>query len=265
MPAKFLRIGDEALHYLHAGPTTLPDVPPRLDRGRAIVFLSGEGGSASMWAGQLAHFGAEHSPVAVDLPGHGRSSGLDAPEGVPAAVAAVLAFLDGVAAPPAVLVGHGYGGHLALATALARPAAVRAVVAIGAAAAGAFPEEHAAKLRLVVKGRLGQQFDTPYFGSKPDMNAMRAFWTELAKTDPKVRQGDIDSYRASDLSGALGDVRVPVLVLHGAEDRICECAAGERLASAIPGARYEAIEGAGHVAHIERPDAVNRAIAGLLG
>jgi pyruvate dehydrogenase E2 component (dihydrolipoamide acetyltransferase) len=139
MPTKFLRIGDEAIHYLHVGGTTLPDVPPSFDRGTAIVFLSGEGGSAAMWAQQLAHFGGEHSPVAIDLPAHGRSSRLDPPADVRAAVDAVLAFLDGVAAPPAVLVGHGYGGHVAACTAVARPVSVRGVVAIGAAVRGSSP------------------------------------------------------------------------------------------------------------------------------
>jgi 3-oxoadipate enol-lactonase len=176
----------------------------------------------------------------------------------------VLAFLDGLSAPPVVLVGHAYGGHVALATALARSAAVTAVVAIGTAACCEFPEDHVAKLRQVVKGRLGQQFDTPYFGAKPDMSAMRTYWGELAKTDPKVRLGDIEAYRASDLSGALGALGVPVLVLHGAEDRICPPSAGERLAGAIPGARFEVIAGCGHVAHIEQPATVNRAIEGLL-
>src|SRR5262245_5203016 len=264
MPTKFLRIGEEAIHYLHVGATTLPDVPPPLERGRAIVFLSGEGGSAAMWARQLAHFGGEHSPVAMDLPAHGRSSRLDPPADVGAAVDAVLAFLDGVSAPPAVLVGHGYGGHVALATAVARPAAVGAVVAIGAAARGEFPEDHLVKLRQVVKGRLGQQFDTPYFCSKPDVNAMRTFWGELAKTDPKVRLGDIDAYRASDLTGSLDRLRVPVLVLHGTEDRICPPSAGEHLARAIPGARFEVIAECGHVPHIENPEAVNRFIAEIL-
>src|SRR5262245_1047167 len=98
MPTKFLRIGDEAIHYLHTGATTLPDVPPSLERGRAILFLSGEGGSASMWSQQLAHFGDAHSPLAMDLPAHGRSSRLDAPADVREAVETVLAFLAGVAA-----------------------------------------------------------------------------------------------------------------------------------------------------------------------
>lgn len=260
MPAKFLRIGDEAIHYLHTGETTLPDVPPCLERGTPLLFLSGEGGSAAMWAAHLAAFGRDHCAVAMDLPAHGRSSGLDAPNSVAAAVDAVLALLDGLQAPPLVLVGHGYGGHVALALALRRPERVRGVVTIGAAARGAFPEEHVAKLRQVVKGRLGQQFDTPYFGPKPEMEAMRTFWTELTKSDPKVRLADIEAYLASDLGSALGGLGVPVLALHGEHDRICPRAAAEQLASAVPGAKLEVIAEAGHVVHLERAAEIQRAI-----
>src|SRR4029450_7398870 len=96
-------------------------------------------------------------------------------------------------------------------------------------------------LRQVVKGRLGQQFDTPYFCATPDLNAMRTFWGELTKTDPKVPLGDIDAYGASDLSESLDRLRVPVLVLHGAEDRICAPSAGERLPGAIRGGGFEGV------------------------
>lgn len=260
MPAKFLRIGDEAIHYLHTGATTLPDVPPCLERGTPFFLLSGEGGNAAMWAVHLAAFGREHCAVAMDLPAHGRSTGLDAPATVDAAVAAVLALLDALRAPPLVLVGHGYGGHVALATALRRPERVRGVVTIGSAARGTFPEEHAEKLRQVVKGRLGQQFDTPYFGPQPELDALRNFWTELTKSDPKVRLTDIEAYAASDLGPVLGGLGVPLLVLHGEHDRICPRTAAEELASAPPKARLEVIAGAGHVAHLERAAEVLRAI-----
>lgn len=264
MRTKFLRIGSEAIHYLHTGKTTLPDTPPPLDRGAAIVFVSGEGGSAAMWGAQLAHFGRDHSPVAIDLPAHGRSTRLDAPATVAEAVDVLVSVLVGLRAPPAVLVGHGYGGHVALAAAVAEPGRVRAVVTIGTSPVGRFPEDHRTKLELVVKGRLGQQFDTPYFGASPDMNAMRTYFMELAKTDPKVRLDDIAAYAGSDLGGSLERLSVPVLVVHGSDDRMCPCATADELARAIPGARSATIAGAGHVAHIEKPDDVNRAIESVL-
>lgn len=265
MPTKYLHLdGDLAIHYAHAGPTTLPHVPPPLHRGRAIVFLHGEGGSAALWERQVAHFGAAHSPLAVDLPGHGRSSGLLGPESVGAAARLVARVLEAVKAPPAVLVGHGLGGQVALATALDRPQLVRAVMTIGTACKPEVDAGGLERLRQVVQGRLGQQFDTPFFGPSPDFAVMRTFWGEMVKTDPRVRLGDVEAYLASDLRESLGRLTQPVLILQGEADRLCSRARAEELAAGMPNARVAVIEGAGHVAHLEQPDAVHRAIEELL-
>lgn len=260
MPAKYLRRDADALHYLHTGTTTLPDVPPPLRRGACLLFLHGEGGSAALWSRQLAHFAAAHSPLALDLPGHGRSSGLDGPDTVDAAAAIVADFLAALDAPPAVLVGHGFAGHVALAVACTAPERVRAVVTIGTGAAAAIPDDAIEKLRLVVRGRLGQQFDTPYFGSAPDMAVMREWWGELVKTDPKVRLSDLLAYRGSPVATRLANVARPVLVVAGEADKLCPCDGAEELARRLSNARVTRIADAGHVAHLEKASEVNAAI-----
>jgi 3-oxoadipate enol-lactonase len=265
MPTKYLRTRDDrALHYVHAGGTTLPDRPPSLVNGAAIVFLHGEGASAALWSRQMAHFAAAHSPLALDLPGHGRSSGLDGPESIDAAAENVCTLLEGVGAPPAVLVGHGFGGHVALAVAAARPACVRAVVTIGTAVQATIPDDAIGKLRQVVQGRLGQQFDTPYFGSAPDMAVMREWWGEMVKTDPRVRLSDLLAYRASNVDARLGEIEKPVLVIVGEADKLCARDAAEALAKEIAGARFVAIPDAGHIVHLEKAAEVNEAIERFL-
>ena len=42
------------------------------------------------------------------------------------------------------------------------------------------------------------------------------------------------------------DVRVPALVIHGDADKLVDPSGGRRTAEAIPGARFELIEGMGH-------------------
>ena len=261
MPSKYVRFDDFAVNVEHTGATTLPDRPPALSRGAFLVFVHGEGGSAPLWSRQLAELGAEHSPVAIDLPGHGRSAGLDGPESVGAGAEVLLRVRDAWNAPPAVIVGHGLGGQVALALAARRPERVRAVVTIGTAVRSPLAPELVEQLRQVVRGRIGQQFDTPFFSGTPDFAVMRGFWGEMVKTDPRVRLQDVVAYANSDLGGMLGDVRRPVLVVQGAEDRMCPPACAEELAAAIPGARVQSIAGAGHVAHLEKPGEVNAAIA----
>ncbi|MBY0275638.1 alpha/beta fold hydrolase [Candidatus Binatia bacterium] len=260
MPSKYLRRDDQALHYVHTGPTTLPDRPPDTSHGACVVFLHGEGGSAALWSRQLAHFAAAHSALALDLPAHGRSSGLDGPPSIAVAAQVVADFLGGVDAPPAVLVGHGFGGHVALEVARSRPEGVRAVVTLGTAARAAIPDDAIDKLRQVVRGRLGQQFDTPYFGASPDMGLMREWWGELVKTDPKVRLSDLLAYRGSPLAEHLGRITRPVLVLVGEADRLCARAGAEELAGALRDARLESIADAGHALHLEKAAEVNAAI-----
>lgn len=67
-----------------------------------------------------------------------------------------------------------------------------------------------------------------------------------------------------DLVPKLGRLRVPALVLHGDHDFIpVECAA--RIAKALPRARLVVLEQCGHFAYLERPDQVRRELAGFLG
>lgn len=60
-------------------------------------------------------------------------------------------------------------------------------------------------------------------------------------------------------------IKIPTLVLWGERDGITAPAYGEKLAQAIPGARFSTIAAAGHYPQIEQPEAVVDAIAGFAG
>lgn len=244
------------LRCLYSGTTTLPDMPPPLARGTALLFVAGAGGSAPHFAPQLAHFAAAHSPLALDLPGHGRSTGLAGPATIEDAAAVVLRALGHLAAPPAVVVGHGLGGLIALAAALAAPARVRAVVTIGTGRRCAMPEVELEKLAAVTSGLRGQFFDTPYFAKGTAPEVMRAFFGALVQTDPRVRLQDMRLQSDAEIFARLGTLDVPVRVVRGAEDRLLSAASADDLAVAV-GTTVDTVERAGHVAQMENPDAVN--------
>jgi pimeloyl-ACP methyl ester carboxylesterase len=63
--------------------------------------------------------------------------------------------------------------------------------------------------------------------------------------------------------GSLPDIRVPSIVIVGSEDTPF-LAASDYMASRIPGARKAVIEGAGHAANIDQPEAFNRALLDFL-
>jgi pimeloyl-ACP methyl ester carboxylesterase len=64
-----------------------------------------------------------------------------------------------------------------------------------------------------------------------------------------------------DLTGRLGEIAAPTLVLCGTEDAATPPERSRALAGRIPGAELVWIEGAGHHSPVEEPDAVTRALA----
>ena len=90
--------------------------PPGPVRVLALHGLTGHGQRWQLLAGLLP----ETAFAAPDLIGHGRSS-WDAPWTIDANVAAIAALLDDTAEAPVLVVGHSFGGALAMQLAAARP------------------------------------------------------------------------------------------------------------------------------------------------
>lgn len=68
----------------------------------------------------------------------------------------------------------------------------------------------------------------------------------------------------SDSTSLLSGIRVPTLVLCGAEDAVTPPALAKTMAQQIPGGRYVEVEGAGHLAPLEQPDRVTGAVRDFL-
>ena len=68
----------------------------------------------------------------------------------------------------------------------------------------------------------------------------------------------------ADQSERAGDIRVPTLVLCGAEDKITPPALSRELAHLIPGARFDLIEHAGHITNFEKPDEFNTLVGAFI-
>jgi 3-oxoadipate enol-lactonase/4-carboxymuconolactone decarboxylase len=265
LPNKYVTVDGTAVHYLHSGPTTLPDVVPALDRGRLFVLVHAAGSHAGMWRRQIEGASLENSVVALDFPGHGRSTGI---EGLPS-IEAYADFLARFAATLRlrrfVLVGRSMGGAVGVTLAARRPELLDGLVLVCAAARFTFTPEQLAVHRDVVRGRLPQQFTTETFSPSTGMELMREAWTEQVKTDPRVRYTDILACEAFDGRELLGRIRIPTLVVAGADDRVTPPACAEELARGIAGARLEVIPRAGHQAPLEQSDAFNGIVGRFAG
>jgi pimeloyl-ACP methyl ester carboxylesterase len=67
-----------------------------------------------------------------------------------------------------------------------------------------------------------------------------------------------------DVTGRLGQIKVPALVVHGDKDAAIELGLAEKLTAGLPNARLVVVPGGGHAANLTHPTVVNPAIAAFL-
>ena len=189
-----------------------------------IVFVHGLGSSASTWARCMELLGPRFEVLAVDLLGHGNSPVPDDPDAYTRDLA--LADLDDVLATldsPAVLVGHSLGGYLALAHAVTRPQAARAIVVINTGPGFRDPEKRQAWNDRSIR-------NANKFGVPPQVTNLNL------QNDSVVME-------------RLTEIVIPVLVLAGEQDRPEYVASGEYLERKVSSARLQVIAGGEHSMH----------------
>jgi pimeloyl-ACP methyl ester carboxylesterase len=267
MPTKYADVSGYATYYYYVGKTTLPDAIPDFSRGRVLLLLHGAGSNGHAWHYQYEYLGNRHSPIAPDLPGHGRSSGVEGLRTIEDYAAFTLAFLDALRLDSAVIAGHSMGGAIAMELALRHPARVQALVLIATAPKFDIPKDRIETWRAVTMGRASQPFNNDGYSpktiaTKPEI--IREGWGEQIQTDPRVRWGDLVACSQVDLRDRIGQLDKPTLILAGADDSITPATEAEFLRSRIKGARLEVVPDAGHRLTTERPDVTNTAIEKFL-
>jgi pimeloyl-ACP methyl ester carboxylesterase len=268
MPTKYTDVKGYATYFFYSGATTLPDVVPDFSRGRRILFVHGAGSNGHTWHRQIDALGGRHSPIALDLPGHGRSAGVEGLRTVQDYAEFVAAFLDALKIESAVILGHSMGGAIAMDLAIRHPARVQALILSCTAPKFSLTAERIEALRAITMGRAPQAFNTDGYSPrtlKENFDAIREGWMEQIKTDPRVRYTDILACAQVDLRDAIAKIDKPALVLAGGDDSGTTPADAEFIASKIRGASCKIIADAAHHISRERPAEYNAAIEQFLG
>ncbi len=226
--------------------------------GPEMVLVHGAGGSRLHWPPQLRRMPGA-TVYTLDLPGHGRSEGQGS-EMIEGYATAVTAFLDQVAAGPAVIVGHSMGGAVAQTIALSEPGNVSSVVLVGTGAR--------LKVAAAILEGIQQDFAeaigliTRYaWSSGADPSLTEIGRDALRDTGSDVLLGDFLACDRFDVMDRLGQIEMPALVIGGSDDRLTPLKYSRFLSEQIPDARLVTVEGAGHMVMLERPDVVADAIS----
>ncbi len=171
-------------------------------------------------------------------------------------------LLTVVAGRPAVVVGHSFGGVIALAAAL-RPGGPAPVVGLGAFEPP-LPWVGGPARRPGAPRHPGEQADAPGAVAERFFRRMvgDAAWERLPESTREARRADgaalaaeLDALRVDEPPFDVAGLDVPLLVGRGSASLPHHRAAAAWLADHAPGAALVEIEGAGHGAHLTHPDA----------
>jgi pimeloyl-ACP methyl ester carboxylesterase len=243
--------------------------------GEPVVLVHAFTLDTRMWDGQFDLLARDFRVIRYDARGFGKSA--PPKPGEPYSNADDLAaLLDRLDARKAHVVGLSMGGRFALDYAVAYPDRLQSLVVIDGVIGGwQWSREWLAAYAPIVEA-----------GRRRDVAQAKSLWLGLPLFAPARQQPEVaarlklmvDEYsgwhfvnqnpeRAVSPAalGRLGAIRAPTLVLVGERDLPDFQRMAERLERDVPGARRATIAGAGHMANMEAPDAVNKALAEFLG
>lgn len=263
-PDRYIHIRGVKLRYWDAGAGDNP-----------ILLIHGFGASVEIWRPVMHELMKRHRVLALDLPGFGRS---DKPEAAYTLVYMsniIRQFLLEQDIPRATLIGHSYGGAVALRFALESPDRLDRLALIAPAA---LDRRAHPLLRLMTLPGVGELLSLPSRAGTR-MLFQLATYNRAAISDALIEE----SYQLAKLPGAqrsflrtlraagnlfgqlpgfrnpvvsrLSELSIPTLVLWGEQDRIVPAA--YRAARSIPNVRVEAWNGCGHLPWFEQAERFN--------
>jgi 3-oxoadipate enol-lactonase len=238
----------------------------RIDgEGDRVVVLSGSLGSTlDMWEPQLPAFAERFRVLRYDHPGHGGSPLLEA-SSMERFARELLALLDELGLGCVSFCGLSLGGAVGMQLALNAPERLDRLVLCCTSMRFATPEFWDERIAAVRSGGVEAVADavlerwfTPEF---PDVRRYREM---LVSTPAEGYARCCEALRDWDARGRLGAVRAPTLAVAGADDPSTPPAQLEAIAGEIEGARLVVLDGARHLANVERAAEFNDALVAHL-
>ena len=245
--------------------------------GSALLFIHGLTGSQRNWAHLVDALKADHRVLAPDLFGHGSSAKMMGDYSLGAHAATMRDLLDLLGIDRVTLVGHSFGGGIAMQFCYLFPERVERLVLVSSGGLGrdVSPVLRAATLpgaewvlpliasgwvrgRVEAAGRILNH--TGWRASRETREVWRGF-TSLGEADTRraflaTTRGVIDpgGQTVSAHDRLPMGVEVPTLVIWGTKDRMIPAWHATTAHEAIPGSQVVLFKDAGHFPHLDEPE-----------
>ena len=244
--------------------------------GYPLLLIRGLGSNADHWYGQVPAFSAHYQTIVFDNRGIGRSDKPDMPYTIPMMAEDAVGLLDALQIPKAHVLGLSMGGLIAQQIALDHADRVNGLVLCCTGRGGnrmvrppdfenqARPEAlYGSSEEAALKAQLNL-FAAETIQSHPEVVQKYLETSQKHPPDPGTLARQRDAIQAFDSYEDLPKIKVPTLIMAGAEDALVPPENSKILAERIPGSRLEIVAGGGHQFMVEQPEVVNQIVLEFL-
>ena len=246
-----------------------PDLNHRLEGPEdapVLVLSNSLGTTLGMWDDQAPALRERFRLLRYDIRGHGDSPTPPGPYEIADLGRDVLSLMDGLGIERASFCGLSVGGMTGMWLGSERPERIDCLVLLCTSALlgpKALWDERIETARTkgmdaLVDGVLERWLTDSFRSENPD--AVERVAGMLRRTDPEGYAGCCAAIRDMDLRDRLGSIKAPTLMVSATDDPATPPEHGEFIANSIPGARFEVVPEASHLANIERPEKITTLI-----
>ncbi|MFH1657250.1 MAG: alpha/beta hydrolase [bacterium] len=224
-----------------------------LGQGRAVLVLHGWGASPDSWQSvQEILSGQGFKVICPDFPGFGQSETPTRAWSLNDYLAWLIEFIDFLKLEKPIVVGHSFGGRVAIRLSVAHPDIINKLILIGSA--GIKPELSLKQAMILKMAKLGR---TLFPSEKLRSAARRVFYSFLRHKDyvnaKPVMRKTMQNVLAEDLSSLLPQIQTETLLVWGEKDRMVPLQFARIFAKEIKGSELKIIPGVGHSPQREVP------------
>lgn len=234
-----------------------------------IIFLHGWRSSAAVWHNTIYQLTAireskTYSLYAIDLPGFGKSEIPKTPFTLHDYAEIVKEFIIAIQSQesriPVCIVGHSFGGRIAVKLAAEHPKFVQKLILVGC---GGARENSARRTALIACAKIVKPFFTPRFMHPLRKKIYQALGAEDYLATPELKETYLNIINEP-LEPLFPRITTPTVIIWGENDEEAPLEYGKKMARAISHAKLVVIKNAGHFCFLDQPEEFIKVLAPFL-